>query len=94
MQVQALRTSLGGTWSRKNLWPCSAKRVPKIFEMVEVGSDLGDRQITASSDGHDVTLELGRELLRHGEHPSVAPSATHGMSTERAADPTGAPKLQ
>jgi hypothetical protein len=54
---------------------------------VEVSGDLGDGQVAPAGDGDHITLELGRKLLRHGEHPSAGHRPTHGMSTNRAADP-------
>jgi hypothetical protein len=37
----------------------------RLHRDVEVGRDLGDRQITATSNRDHVTLELRRELLGH-----------------------------
>src|SRR5690606_7059940 len=51
---------------------------------VEVGSDLGVRQIAAASDPHDVTLELRRELLGHSDILPAGPRPTDGVSTSPA----------
>ena len=44
-------------------------------------SHLGMGQIAAAGDPHDITLELGRELLGHGDILPAGPGPTDGVST-------------
>src|SRR4029450_9257539 len=49
--------------------------------------DLGDLQSSTTRDRADITLELGRELLRHRDILSVRAKPTQEVSTDPAADP-------
>src|SRR4029450_11999116 len=50
--------------------------------------DLGDLQSSTTRDRADITLELGRELLRHRDILSVRAKPTQEVSTDPAADPS------
>jgi len=65
----------------------------RLLGYSEVGSDLGDTQIAPTSDSDDVTLELRRELLRHGSILPAGGDPTLEMSTRPTADPATEPVI-
>ncbi len=78
------------------VWPSNAvvglahPAANRLHRNVEVGSDLGLAQITAAGHTDDVTLELGRELLRHSDILPARRRPTDGVSTSPAAVPLSA----
>jgi hypothetical protein len=68
-----------------------------LHRHVEVSGDLGLAQVTAAGDPHDVTLELGRELLRHSDILYAGPRPTEAVSTHlqqsQASPMLAAPRL-
>ncbi|MFN8034454.1 MAG: hypothetical protein U0V73_00755 [Acidimicrobiia bacterium] len=60
----------------------------RLGRYINIDSDLSQGQIIPTRDRDHITLELGRERLRHGAILSTRPRRAQAVSTNHAADPS------